>query len=340
MDKKVIFGLLGGIAVIFLISIGVIINHQRNNYTPEARVIKKLIQGQNKYNKINDSRGYDISFTQKYHVQFGPNTEGAPNYSKDYSGEGHVQLSTLYELPVEKLTLSTAINDSKSYIKGEQKETITSTDFNRSVAYDFAAKTDQREFFIEITNNGSKTLNARIDKKELTESVTEEKLIEGFSKLLFMDAWKDTKTMIELSNKIMSSTNLTDAQSVNKIAKDHDVKVEYVEVGYKITFNLNTEGLLDQKAKIPGFMLIDKDNYSVLEYEYDLSDYYHQTIMADADKKPNLQAKVEEYKVKGQSLRQTFGDIFTPVDPIVRYHAENISDFIQQFNANIIQKEQ
>ena len=306
MDKKVVFGLLGAIFAIFLISYGVVMGQMRNNYIPEARTVKKLIEGRRKNFKEISTFGYEAKFTQKY---------------GDYSGEGDAVLSVYMNNPVEKLSATDMINNARGYLQVQQKE--------NDLDYNYTVKVDQFELFISVSNNGVTGLNARIDKQELTESVSEEKINEDYDKLLFMDAWKDIRKINSLSAKLLSELDVKNAQVLNDFVEKHDVKVDYEETGYRISFKFNTDGLLDESVIISGNVLIDKDNYNLSSYEYDLTDYLSKRLE---------NTEITEYKVEGQSVLQTFGLDAEINDPIKRYHASNITEFTDAFNANLIQK--
>lgn len=306
MNKKVIFGLIGSVAVIFLISYGVVIGQMQNNYSPTARTIKKLIEGHRKNFKEITTYGYQESFVQKY---------------SDYSKEGSAMLSVYMDAPTEKLTTTNMIRDARGFLKAEQKE--------NGIDYGFTIKVDSRELFITVSNNGATGLNARIDKHELTESISEEKINEDYDKLFFMDAWKDIRKINELSAKFLKELDIKDARVLNDFVSKHEVKIDYEETGYRVSFTFNTEGLLDESVKISGNVLIDKDNYNLSSYEYDLTEYL---------KKRQEDSEIEEYKVEGQSVLQTFGLDAEINDPIKRYHTSNITEFTDAFNANLIQK--
>ncbi len=306
MNKKVVFGLFGAIVVIFLISYGVVVGQMQNNYSPAARTVKKLIEGRRKNFAQITTFGYEVDFAQKY---------------GDYSGEGKATLSVYMDNPVEKLSVTDMINNGRGYLQVEQKE--------NGLDYNYAVKVDSRELFITISKNGITGLNARIDKHEFTESVAPEKIDEDYDKLLFMDAWKDIRKINELSAKLLRELDIKDARVLNEFVEKHDIKIDYEETGYRITFKFNTDGLLDEAVKISGNVLIDKDNYNLSSYEYDLTEYLSKRLE---------NTEITEYKIKGQSVGQTFGLEVEINDPIKRYHASNISEFTEQFNANLIQK--
>ena len=332
MNKKVILGLLGGVAVIFLISAGVTIDQQRNNYSPEARVLKTVKLGNEKAYKTVSTKGYDASFKQAYTIEY-------KDYSKKYTSEGSAAISIYMDEPTEeKLTPAFMINGGKGYLKGEQKESSTINGQTSETTFNFAFKADPREIFLTTNLNG-KEFNARMDKFEFTETVSDEKLTEDVWKLLYLDAWDDIKTVTKATYELLSSIDTKNAAVINDLVKKHEITVDRDEIGYVIKFNLDTKDLLGVEAKISGEMLIDKDNYNVPDFKYDLRDYLTKKLEAAKGDKQDFKVDVTEYEVNGQSIAQTLGEEIIINDPILRFHKETITDFSNKFSENIVQKQ-
>ena len=371
MNKKRVIIIVVSILLLIVIGIGSFLIYNNKRKSKDAETVKQLLTAISQNLVQYDQKGYVISFSQKYDVEYKNSTELEDvNFSISYEGEGNVKLSYKIE-GVEKIEpkIKSLFLSDNAYLTGTQKEKvkhysdeirnidgekITRTDDTYlGIEYEFAVKIDDDNLYTasdcnyfdyeDEANNFNKSFCGKISKKVLSDAVSDEEMTDVVSGLLFMDAWKYINQIKELANDYLKNMDFSNNEAIAKFISDNgitvDEKADIVDIGFVLDssriLSKITGKQVEHIANIYGTVKLDKNTGDVLNFKYDLSDCLLSMLMASGENKTYYKANVEEFAIEGEIHGKPLEDISLDND-FTEYKEEEKYDFINRFLDNVV----
>ena len=357
------------ITVALLCGIGlscfIIGNEWQKNKNVET--VKQLLTAIGRNISDYDQKGYKISFNQEYEVEY-RNLTGLEDVdcSISYEGEGTVRLSYAFDGSEDiKPEISSLLLSDNACVAGSQNERIKyycnelrdaggekiseteNTDYGVNHGFtviidgeDFRAESESEYSDYKDPSNGkSDSFCGRINKKALSDAVTEEEISNAFSGMLFMEAWDYIDELRNLSNNYLKNLDFTNDEEVKKFISENEITTEEGEDNVVIIrFALDADRILseitgketDRIPDIYGTVKIEKDSGDVLYFSYDLSQCLLEMLMASGENKSYYKADVKDFTVEGEILNKPLDGI-TIDKECEEYSAEKVYDFTKKF---------
>ena len=351
-----------------LASIGLIILSgckSKDKISENEKLFNEAIDAYLSFEENQLSSGYEIKFNQAYSLSYGENEdlyslsyESSGNYIELYEKSDGVESTKLY-------------NDGKSHFSGKQSEKVNlNQNFidaegqtkNRKANYEFdhtfSIRYDDTELKCEgksVLKNNLLTSNPKVSSfigkidKELIggeEGFTDEYLESLKGEILSIHAWKHVNEFIFNFNTYFDLLKLDNKANASKFIKDNNVKASLDSNDnniIKVEFNLDSEDMINIinaedsiiDGIIPSTILVNKDEKSIISYEFDLKNAYNNLLDKSKGTKANYQASINEFIIQCNNLNTSFEKLEVK-DKFMKYDSSTISDFKALFELNVI----
>ena len=183
----------------------------------------------------------------------------------------------------------------------------------------------------------------KIDKKVLSDTVSDEDLTDVLSGIMFMDAWEYIDEIRELTNGYLKDLDFSSDEVLDKFISDNSIRIKEEYDAMNIGFALDSNRIMseitgeevEKIAPIYGSVMLDKNTGDVLHFEYDLSGCLFAMLTESGQDKEYNKVNAGEFVVEGKIFGKPLEDISLDKE-FTEYTEDEKYDFINEFSEHFI----
>ena len=365
MKKKIIFYvcislLMASIAV----AVFLIIKSTREQYeTGETKAFKEVLTLLENNREKSNKKGYEIKFKEDFnYAQKLDDNEQITDYTAHYVSDG-VFLLSCEASDAKNLTFEggfeSFFKNANGFMSGNQVECheihnvetekssnkeIRKEDINRGTSNKFIIDADSNISVMSETtyldlsnpkNDVKDSFNGKIARSVLYDSVESKSFSNAVDKMLFVDAWDQTNTLLTLMHKTFKEMVSSNYENLYNYIKNKSFSYERKDKSIVIKYKLSLDSSLKEEANdfndAEIEIEVDNNTGEILIFKFYLSKYLSSLLALYAGGAVSFNADVKSYYIEGKIINNTLTREDTSSVSYTEYNADNKYDFVDKF---------